>query len=341
MRTFERENGRWHIEPVLEAGKPCAKGFLSRREMQAFVNRQGYRFVAFHSVGWTDGQYDSLWMPYIPGRTNHFQGPADLWGNIAGNLRHSRTATTLRRMANPTQDEIAKTLDNRTDIERLAQSISLSLRNMDLAVENITEFYNEQLVNHMATGALEQFVSTKFDQTLFAHVHAFFMHVGAARDYLGAYCAAQLGMDTTTVDDFTRLTGKLRPAHVGASQLVDYLLGKGYIQPKSDVSTHYVVANWMSEVTALRKEFMHRRPYGDKFSEFMGHVETVNAELGLYRYVRPIEIDHKNDDVLDVIIYHYRLIMGLFADGAALSGQDTNMLTLADDDIVSADVQSA
>lgn len=190
MHAAEPSDNTWHIEPILDDGHPCAKGFMPTAKLQAFFRQHGFTFIAFHRIGWFKGNYHSSWSPFIPGQTNHLQGPADLWSNVASNLSRARTASDLAALVQPTHEQIATLLDNRSEAERLASSISLSLRNMDISVEQIAEFYNEQLVNHMASGSLEgKRASSTLDQTLFAHVHSFFMHLGAARDYLAAFCA--------------------------------------------------------------------------------------------------------------------------------------------------------
>jgi hypothetical protein len=180
MRAAETSENAWHIGPILDDGHPCTKGFMPTAKLQDFFRQNRFKFIAFQRIGWIEGNYYSSWCPFIPGQTNHMEGPADLWSNVAGNLSETRTAPDLAAMVRPTHEQIAALLDNRTEAERLARSISLSLRNMDISVEQIAEFYNEQLVNHMASGNLEEeHSSSTLDQTLFAHVHSFFMHLGS------------------------------------------------------------------------------------------------------------------------------------------------------------------
>ncbi len=168
---------------------------------------------------------------------------------------------------------------------------------MDISVEQIAEFYNEQLVNHMASGSLEgKRASSTLDQTLFAHVHSFFMHLGAARDYLAAFCALRMGKDPQKVDSFARLAEAVRPEHFSADDLLQLLQARGYFRQKPTSSVKFELAGWMEEVTDLRNEFMHRRPYGDRFIEQMGFAQPVDREAGLYRYVRPIVL--KNAETL-------------------------------------------
>ena len=338
IRAAEIRRDAWHIEPIVDDGHPCAKGFMPAAKLQAFFSQYHFTFIAFHRIYWLKGEYHSSWCPFIPDETNHSQGPADLWSNVARNLSKARTAGSLAAMVRPTREQIAALLDNRTEAERLARSISLSLRNIDISVEQIAEFYNEQLVNHMASGSLERERSSSTrDQGLFAYVHSFFMHLGAARDYLAAFCALRIGKNPQKVDSFARLIDVLRPEHLDADDLLRLLHARGYFRPKSTSAIKFESAGWMEEVTELRNEFMHRRPYGDRFVERMGFAEPVDCEAGLYRYVRPIAIKGLEEDVQNVILRHYRGITGLCHAAAVTSGTDLSILTLTDADTFSSE----
>ncbi|KQS87761.1 hypothetical protein [Rhizobium sp. Leaf386] len=314
---------------------------MSTATLRSFFRQQGFIFIAFHRIGWFKGQYHSSWCPFIPGQTNHMQGSADLWSNVAGNLSRERTASDFAALVQPTHKQIAALLDNRSEAERLASSISLSLRNMDICVEQIAEFYNEQLVNHMASGTLEgKLSSSPLDQALFAHVQSFFMHLGAARDYLAAFCALRIGKDPQKIDSFTRLTDVVRPEHFAADDLLRLFQQKGYFRQKPSSSVKVEVGGWMEEVTDLRNEFVHRRPYGDRFVEYMGFAKPIDREIGLYRYVRPIVLKSAEEDVQEVILRHYREMTGLCHTAATLSGSKFSMPTLTDDDIISVEFEA-
>lgn len=340
LRAADTSAAAWHVEPILEGGHPCAKGGFQNEGLQVFFRQHGFTFIAFHRIGWLKGNYYSSWSPFIPGQTNHLQGPADLWGSVASNIRKARTADDLATMVQPTREEIAALFDNRTEAERLARSISLSLRNMDISVEQIAEFYHEQLVNHMASGDLDgQRMSTTLDQTLFAHVHSFFMHLGAARDYLAAFCALRIGKDPQKIDSFARLTDVVRTDHFAADDLLRLFQSRGYFRQKPNSPVRFELAGWMEEVTDLRNEFMHRRPYGDRFNERMGFAQPVDREAGLYRYVRPIVLKSAEEDVLNVVVRHYREMTGLCHAAAVASGNNTSIQTLTDADIISLKVE--
>jgi hypothetical protein len=338
MRAAEAADNAWFIEPVLEGRDPSAKGVMSRREVQAFFSQYAFTFIAFHGIGWLKGDYHSSWSPFIPGQANHFLGPADLWSNVASNFSRARTADDIAKLLQPTREQIAALLDDRGEAERLARSISLSLRNMDISVEQIAEFYNEQLVSHMAAGRLKgERSTTTLDQTLYAHVHSFFMHLGAARDYLAALCALRIGKDPQKVDSFARLVEAVRHEHFDRDPILGLLRARGYLQVKSPLSSKFEAAGWMAEVTDLRNEFMHRRPYGDRFVEHTGYAEAVHREASIYRYIRPIVLNGSERDVQDVVTHHYREITGLCYEAAQMSGDDLTILTLTDDDIISVD----
>lgn len=155
IRAAEVRDGIWYIEPVFDAGHACAKGVLSTKALTELSHKIRLSFIAFHRMGWIKGDYHSNWSAFVPGQTNHMLGPADLWGNVAGNLARARSAAALAKLSQPSHEQIAAILDDHSEEERLARSISLSLRNMDLAMEQIAEFYYEKLVNHMESGVLD------------------------------------------------------------------------------------------------------------------------------------------------------------------------------------------
>ncbi|WP_143523914.1 hypothetical protein [Rhizobium rhizosphaerae] len=336
MRAAELMDKTWYIGPILENGHACSKGTMSRSELQSFLKHYRFKFVAFQIIGWTDGDYHCSWSPFIPGQTKHMLSPADLWSNIRANLAQNRTKSDLRSLGQPTYEKIAAILDSHTDVERVSASISLSLRNLDISVEQICDFYNEKLTNHLALGHLEGIrSSSSLDNNLYAYVHSFFMHLGAARDYIAAFCSIRIGKDPKTIDSFAKLIDTLRSEHVERDEILKIFLAKGYIKNKETSSTKFETSGWMKEATDLRNEFMHRRPFGERFLEKMGFAEPVDRDLGLYRYKRPIIINDKEEDALEIIIDHYRKMTDLCSIISNKCGFDASITTLTDEDIIS------
>lgn len=336
------DDHRWAIDPVLDKGRPTGKGFLTRSQLFDLMDKTRLTPIAFQRHGWHRGEYHSSWSPIIPGRKNHALGPADLWGNIAMNRVESPADVNLQDTATPTLEQVGAIFDDRTEEERLALSISLSLRSMDISVEQIAEFYHEQLVDLMAAGLTDgRHAGGSQDQTLFSHVHSFFLHLGAARDYLAALVAARLSKDPSKVDSMGRLVDMLRPKHFGSDALLDLLADRKYIDPIPEKPNRRQMSGWLQDVSALRNQFVHSRPYGSRYVESFGRIVAVAPEAGLYRYKRPVVIENNADaDALDVVAYHYKCATGLFQDLAEASGSDTSMLRLTDKDIISVDVKS-
>lgn len=327
----------WMVEPVLDEGKACRKGFFSKRQLEQFTIRAGLPAIALQNISWNKGQYHSSWSPIIPGQGNHLLGPAELWGNVAANITRRRTGAELRAMQNPTKEEIAELLDEKSEEERLARSISLSLRSMDINIEQIAEFYHEQLVNLMSAGLLKgQRSGGSQDQTLFAHVHSFFLHLGAARDYLGAFIAMRIGQDPKEIDSMAGLIRVLKQEHLGTDKLLDLLHAKGFVRPSTQNTKKWEAAGWLKQASDLRNQFVHQRPYGSRHAERFGWAVAVSEENGIFRYYRPIvDKDAVERDVLDVIAEHYKNCTAFFYEMAAQSGKDTSMLHLSKEDIIS------
>jgi hypothetical protein len=337
VRAGQIDKEVWKIEPFLVDGKPVVKGPFSTAALQTFSAKHKLSGIAFESMGWTSGSYHSSWTPINPKRKNHFLRPSDLWRNISSNITRGRTDEKLRSMVDPTHEKLAALLDDRADVERLAQSISLSLRSVDISIGQIAEFYHEQLVNCMASGAWNgQSRATSLDQTLYAHVHSFFMHLGAARDYLAAFAAAGLGKDPEKIDSLPRLTEVIRSQHFESSPILDLMRSKGFLAPSATNGSRWETTGWLREMSVMRNQYVHKRPYGEMFYERMGHARVVDGEQGVYRYFRPIVIDNKADwDLLDVISDHYREATVLFQDAAQASGFDAAILSITDKDIIS------
>ncbi|WP_202379384.1 hypothetical protein [Mesorhizobium sp. 131-2-5] len=153
FRAANLGEGGWRIEPVFVNDKPCATGPLTMAQLQLLTTQNKFRAIAFQRLGWMDGVYHSAWAPIVPEKANHSEGPAELWSNIAGNISRPRTKELFESAKHPAEEEIAKALDDQHPVEALASYVSLSLRSMDISVEQIAEHYHEQLVNHMAPGA--------------------------------------------------------------------------------------------------------------------------------------------------------------------------------------------
>lgn len=293
FRSAKISEDHWQIEPIFESGEARAKGFLSHDKLHQIVRIGGFRALGFQSSGWLNGEWHSSWRPIIPTEKNHARSPSDMWQNIASNLFRATRAQQLNELKDADHYKVADILDNRTVEERLAQAISLCLRSMDLAVEQIAEHYNEQLVNKMYAGDMEgQRSSNSMDQNLFAHVHAFFLQLGSARDYLAAFIASRLGMnaDHGKVDTMNALRSKLRTQHDAQEPILDLLINKNWLVSQEDNRDRWATAGWLKEITDLRNEIVHRRPYGSVYAERFGWAIPVRPELGLYRYFRPIEI---------------------------------------------------
>lgn len=329
------DDDRWAIDPVLDDGRPTGKGFLTKAQLQALLQKIRLVPIAFQRHGWLRGEYHSSWSPIVPGRKNHLRSPADLWSDMANNLARRRSDSKTRDTPTLTLEEICAIFDNRTVEERLSLSISLSLRSMDISVEHIAEFYHEQLVDMMAADLAEgQHAGTSEDPALFSHVHSFFLQLGAARDYLAALIAARLELDSDRLDSMGRLVDALRPEQFGADALLNLLAKRQYIEPDPAKPNKARMSGWLRDASALRNQFVHSRPYGSKHIERLGRLVAIAPKVGLYRYHRPVVLANNNAaDVLDVIAYHYKRATGLFYALAETSGRDISILRLTENDV--------
>jgi hypothetical protein len=321
--------------------KPSATGFLTTAQLQSLASQNQFRAIGFHTMGWIDGVYHSSWAPIVHGKSNHSEGPAVIWSQIAGNIARPRTKEFFESAEQPAKEEIAKALDNQDPVEALARYISLSLQSMDISVEKIAEHYHEQLVNHMAAGHVDgERSANTLSQTLCAHVHSFFLHLGAARDYLGSLIAHRIGFDHTKIDSMARLTGEIRQATLPNDAILDLLFAGGDIAAHPRKPGKFAVAGWMQEVTSIRNELVHQRPYGSKFNERCGWVVPTQKKAGLYRYFRPLDMNGSAEqDVFDVLHHHYERCTDLMHKAAKASGNNAAMIHITDEDLISLEIR--
>ncbi|MCM2475676.1 hypothetical protein HGO38_19560 [Rhizobium sp. CG5] len=324
---------RWAIEPVLSHSRPASFGNFARTDIWKIGHFLGVTPIAFQHAGWNNGSYYSNWIPIVPGQSNHMIGASDLWRNISSRIGDERRGPRLDALKDASHEELAAIIDDQQPDERLAQFIALSLRGMDISVEEIAAFYHEQLVDLMATDRLENDrVSGTLDQVLNTHVHSFFMHAGAARDYLGSFIALKVGEDPGKIDSFKSLCKKLRTRHLDADPMLAELITRGLIK-ESKQKGQWQTGDWMWDLTELRNTFTHRRPYGSRHAEHSGMAVQLSAAGQFYRYRRPFETN-AGEDILDLIVRQYQRVIKLFHCLAEISGLNSDMPVITDDDII-------
>lgn len=333
FKAVSRYRDLWEIVPIFVEGRPCVKGFLNREQLQRFSAKFNLTGLGFQDSGWLQGSEISFWNPIIPSQKRHTRSPTDLWGNIRFNISRERMAEKVGALEKPSFELIAAIADDKTAPERLAGSIALSLRNLDISIQQIARFYHSQLVTLLATGGVKgNRRGTVLDQNLYAHVQAFFLHLGAARDYLAAFIAHEIGMDSAKIDSMARLIERLQPKHISSNKVLEFLKQRGDMVSAQASLDKFEQSGWLKEATTMRNLFVHKRPYGSLLLEHMGYVAPIDEKEGLFKYVRPMMTDREGD-VLDTLVVHYQNVMTVFEGAAERSGLDHSMATFGPSDI--------
>lgn len=324
----------WCLEPLWLNGQARRGGTVRKNELVRYVTALGLWPVGFHNFGWFKGEHSSHWVPMTSKSDSHVNDPAQLWGNISYQVSHLRREP--RFASAQTLDEIAALADERNETDRLAHSITLSIRSMGTSVLAISEYYNERLVDGLFRGDWRghRFATTA-DQNLYAQVHSFFLHWGSARDYLSALIALRVGLNPSSpaYNSLPRLLRHVSLSDARGEPLLRLLVENGNVEKGK--SKGLEMSGWLAEASSLRDELVHRRPYGQQFLETRGSIEAVRADHGVFRYFRPIVRRSGTQDVFDAIIYHYRQTMILFQEAAIRSGYSSQIPTFTDDDVVS------
>ncbi len=300
FRAANTPDGAWRIEPIYARGKPCSTGPLTTPQLQVLARNAGFRPVAFHRIGWIDGVYHSTWSPVVPGRPGDAEGPSELWSRIARDAPGSDGAPAAAA----------------------ARGIALGLRNMDLCVERIAAAYHEGLVTHMAEGRVAgERSAAEASDALPAHVHAFFLHLGAVLDRLGSVVAGQIGLDGGSSVGLPRLVGELHGEVLPNHPLIHLLFAEGLVAADGARHRRFALAGWAREVSALCRDLVHDNPGGAGSTEGTSWVVAKQEAAGLYRYVRPVQIAGGGQhDLFDLVHAQYERCNDLLlkaADAAA------------------------
>lgn len=300
------QNDTWLIEPISVSHVPSRVGCFAKDELAVVLADLECFPFAFEDLHVEHGAYFSSFRAITKNRSNHFETAAGFWSNVAGNIRAGSPST----------------LDaQRLKIGQLSSSISISFRCLDAAIGAIHRFYASRISYHVLAGKTELEISLP-DAELFASVHSFYLHLGAARDYLGALIAMRLGLDR--LDDLTRLLDKVKFDVLKQDELGKLLISRGLII-KAEAGQKPCQAGWLKVASALRRRFVHHQPFGFSHKEKFGRVVAATNFSGGFKYHRSFSHSPlQNVDVLDYLGDTYVDMMGLFIDLARCSGYDTS-----------------
>lgn len=208
---------------------------------------------------------------------------------------------------------------------------------MDITVEALASYYNEQLLNGMFDGRVsgERSDNTQ-SRLLYANIHAFFVHIGAARDYLAKFIALRNHNISNKCDSMVKLVRSLSVESFPDDAMLKFLLDSKCIIRSSSGKGDFEFSGWLKDLSSLRNKFIHREPFGTRSSEMFGSVKPASLEDNTMRYFRNVEIEGQDEvDVLDLVARIYTFGSYLFHEMARLSGLNSSVQTLTDKDLVS------
>lgn len=337
IRGSKFETDKWIFEPLHLNDVPSRAGYLTKKQLQDLSRRNGLDKFATDQVSWIGGMYCSRWVPNISGKDNSLRDPVNLWTKIRYNIGTERVKSSGINFATASPAEIHAIRNELDPIEILANSISLSLKCMSIHIESMWQFYNEQLTNFLARKDLRVGLlsSSTGDFGLLAHTNSFFVHFGAARDYLSSLIGLRLGVGHGNVDSLGSLLRGTNSELIKKDKIFNMLYARGLIVNKSPKKNEWQACGWLRDANSLRNGFIHSRPYGGRHDEIGGKLIEIDKAIGLYKYYRPfMQKDETEIDILDLVITIYKQTMLLFRDAAEISGYNSETLHLTDDDFI-------
>lgn len=324
----------WDIGPISEGGVPVSKGSFSTEELQKFAGEKGLHAIAFEDCVMSSGVYYLVMREITKKNQNHLFASANEWRNIESNITQARLDDYLTEHAKTGRDELDQVLDAKTSIEAVTGYISDSLRSLDISVSAISDHYYEQLSLGIREGYdKDQRFETAGNIAMYAHVHAFFLQIGAARDYLAKLISIRTGFGESK-DAINRLVDCLCVDRLPNDAILNYLVTNGNIVNKAD-TRRMIQAGWLEEVGEIRNQFVRKRPYGSLACGKNGFIDSTDHTLGLHRYSRLASLPNgENRDILDVVAYHYEQCNQFFIDIAKLTNMRREIRTITDKGII-------
>ncbi|WP_157001342.1 hypothetical protein [Paracoccus sp. S4493] len=333
IKAWKLDHNEWSLGPIEYFGAPTIIASLSDSELRSAISHLGISPVQYENTNVSGGIATTFLRSASAGQSDVSIGPADVWHNISKNIGRDRIRRYRCERTEANFSEIKKEKPKTTFDERYADYISDSLRSMDICVGAICSYYHQALIaairskQQPGTG-----VATTADLPFIANVHSFFIHVGAARDYLALLIARRLNL-RDKINGMNRLVEDLDWDSVSIDPLILKLVSEGCLARK-DGSTKCKVSGWLEQVSNLRNTLVHKRPYGSHADEQLGRIEKVEGLNGHFVYIKPIVMGDANiKDTLDVVADTYAKMGRLFLDLAGVSGGDTSIPVLTDGQI--------
>ena len=328
------DRDKFSIFPILVDDVPAIVGPFSNIEKGDFSQRYGLSPIIVRQTYVIAGTAHESFRGFLFPDFLRKDWPNNLWGNIASRLYNDRVNKSHNADEMVNESALRLMHSARSEDENCARFISTSLLAIDQALGRVGLHYNERLCDHLrrTEGRGCRSASTS-DVELGTHIHSFFMHVGAVRDYLARLIAHRLGFDATKIDSFSRLIGKTRVNHVSQDSMLTYLADEGLIS-RAEESTGYKVSGWLDAVSKDRNTLVHNRTYGVEYDERYGQVVPISRDHGVYAFRRQLVLREKTTDVLDNLSDVHRKISKLFVDLAVKSGYDFTPRLITDDNLI-------
>lgn len=340
IKAWQRDANSWSFGPVIYKGEPVMAGMLSMTLLQSAMKQMGLLPVVMEHVVCMDGNSTTMLRSVHPVKHDVPLAAADIWRTISGNITDARIKKFRSEHPGASSKEIMEVKEKYTPEENYSDYISDSLRSMDICIGAICTYYHEQLISFLRDGRKVGVRSSNIaDLPFIANVHSFFVHLGATKDYLATLIAIRCGLPKS-IDAMNRLVDKLKWENLPDDAMVKYLVGNGVLSQKEG-SEKSKLSGWLNDVSNIRNELVHKRPYGSHEDEKMGYIRATVGLDDHYRFWKPLHINGNSEqDTLDFISDVYHKTTRLFGDLALASGQDAQIPTLTDKDILELKVRT-
>ncbi len=309
----------WTLEPIPIEGAPHIIGAFKPEEFKAVTENLQVEPIFYEQRGFSSGVRHRFFRPWSPTAHAEQQTTRDHWSAIAGNI--------------PASSEKEK---------NLARNIALGIRNVEIHVGRITDFYGGQLAGAIRKGKSH---GTRFsmgsDDEISASVHDFYSAIGSLRDHMAALIATRNGMPRKR-DDLTKLMQSMKDNEKSYTEgMIKVLLnGKHLAFQNGKWST----AGILDEIRSIRRKMVHGTPHGAHDDERWGRVVAAlggeNLSVLLYEHCF-VDDGGRKHELLKLVRRHYLFMMSLLREMAFASGYASDMPVIDESLILSIKIDEA
>ncbi|MZQ89007.1 hypothetical protein GVY41_07980 [Frigidibacter albus] len=329
------------IYPILKDGQLTRSSPIPHKKFKQYIKSRMIDVIGVKQVTRGPASMHWRWAPAVECLNPPDNNPSYRWRMVSSSISRA----IKRREVYSVIGRSASDPLSFNDMEKLAiqaNHVSLSLHQLNFAIVNMAEYFQNELLAHLSTTdpAPARYSHIRgFD--LSAFVHSFYQAFSAARDHYALFLAIQLlrqKVGGITIDSMPKLLNEVDPDDLRCLPIIRLLernsllrTGEGTGKSKGKDRLRFSSDTWLWYSNELRNRFTHRAPYGTAEGEGVTEAYQAEGDPELFLVKSFLERDGEKaqPNLLRTVNFGYQNICGLFLSAANLTGMMTAPPTIS------------